>query len=247
MRAALSTENLSRSFGALKAVNNISIEVPEKKIWAIIGSNGAGKSTLLDLITNRTRPSGGKVFYFGEEITNLPTHKIVQRGIGKCFQISKLFGKLSVYDNIQISCICCEKQHLKLFKSADKFLDEKVREILKTVILEDKADEVAGLLSYGDQRKLEIGVTLALNPSLLLLDEPTAGISRAEGYELMSLILKIVKERGITIVFIEHDMDIVFDFAEQITVMHRGEYLASGTPEEVRNDPKVISTYLGEM
>ena len=247
MKSALSTKALSRSFGALKAVNEISIDIPEGKIWAVIGSNGAGKSTLLDLITNRTRPTSGHVFYSGEDITGLPTHKIVRKGIGKCFQVSKLFGKLSVYENVQIACICNAKRHLRFFADADGCLDDQVQEILRTISLEDKAQEIAGFLSYGDQRKLEIGVTLALNPKLLMLDEPTAGISRTEGYDLMALILKIVKERGITVVFIEHDMDIVFDFAERITVMHRGEHLFTGTPEEVRNNPKVISTYLGEM
>lgn len=243
----LRTEGLCREFGGLKAVDDINLAVPEGQIKAVIGSNGAGKTTLLDLITNRTSPSSGKVYYCEKDITHIPTHKIVKMGVGKCFQISKLFNQLSVYDNIQIACICHMNKHLNFFSNSHKYLDEKVQEILKMVVLEDKADVICGTLSYGDQRKLEIGVTLALEPQLLLLDEPTAGISRTEGYELMQLITQIVKERKITIVFIEHDMDIVFDFAESITVMHRGKHLATGTPEAIRNNPQVIETYLGVL
>ncbi len=243
----LRTEHLCRNFGAVKAVNDICLHVNEGQIKAVIGSNGAGKTTLLDLITNRTAPSSGKVYYCNKDITNLPTHKIVKMGVGKCFQISKLFNRLTAYENIQIACICHQNKHLNFFTDASKFMDEKVREMLRLVRLEDKADIVSGTLSYGDQRKLEIGVTLALEPKLLMLDEPTAGISRTEGYELMQLITKIVKERQITIVFIEHDMDIVFGFAESITVMHRGEHLATGTPTEIKNNPVVIETYLGEL
>lgn len=243
----LRTEHLCRSFGAVKAVNDINLYVHDGQIKAVIGSNGAGKTTLLDLITNRTSPSSGRVYYCEKDITNLPTHRIVKMGIGKCFQISKLFNRLTAYENIQIACICHQNQYLNFYLDAKEFLDAKVQEILKLVKLDDKADVVSGTLSYGDQRKLEIGVTLALEPKLLMLDEPTAGISRTEGYELMQLITKIVKKRKITIVFIEHDMDIVFNFAESITVMHRGEHLATGTPEEIKNNPLVKETYLGEL
>jgi len=243
----LRTEKLCRSFGSLRAVNDISIEVPEHQVRAIIGSNGAGKTTLLDMITNRTAPTSGHVYYLEQDITKMPTYKIVQKGIGKCFQISKLFNRLSVYENIQIACICRNRKYLSFFQKSEHFLEKDVEQIMEMVRLKDKAREIAGFLSYGDQRKLEIGVTLALEPKLLMLDEPTAGISRTEGYDLMALVTSIVKQQGITVIFIEHDMDIVFDFAEHITVMHRGEYLASGTPEEVRNNPLVIQTYLGDM
>lgn len=242
----LRTVGLSKDFGSLRAVNKVDLEVREGQMRAIIGPNGAGKSTFLDLITNRTRPTVGKVFYKDKEITRLPPFNIVKLGIGKCFQISKLFPELSVFENIQIACISKGGKVYNMYSSGSNVMQPEVMQIINSIGLTQMIDEQAGYLSYGDQRRLEIGITLGLQPSLLLLDEPTAGVSRAEGNDVMKLIKSLAAERALTIVFIEHDMDIVFNYADEITVMHQGAIIATGTPEEIRNNQLVQDTYLGE-
>lgn len=242
----LKTVGLSRHFGSLKAVNDVSLEIKERSMRAVIGPNGAGKTTLFDLITNRTRPTSGKVYFQGKDITCLPPYKIVKLGIGKCFQISKLFPELSVFENIQIACIGKARKVYNMYSPGNKAMRDEVLQITNSIGLTNLADAPAGYLSYGDQRRLEIGITLALQPTLLLLDEPTAGVSRAEGYEVMKLIKTLASERALTIVFIEHDMDIVFNYAEEITVMHQGAIIATGAPEVIKNNKQVQSCYLGE-
>jgi branched-chain amino acid transport system ATP-binding protein len=242
----LKTVGLSKAFGSLKAVNEVSLEIKEGSIRAVIGPNGAGKTTLFDLITNRTRPTSGKVYFQGKDITCLPPYKIVGLGIGKCFQISKLFAELTVFENVQIACIGKAKKVYSMYSPGRKAMQEETFQIINSIGLSNLADAPAGYLSYGDQRRLEIGITLALQPMLLLLDEPTAGVSRAEGYEVMKLIKRLASERSLTIVFIEHDMDIVFNYAEEITVMHHGAIIATGTPEDIKNNRLVQSYYLGE-
>jgi len=242
----LKTVGLSKNFGSLQAVNDVSLEIKEGTIRAVIGPNGAGKTTLFDLITNRTNPTSGKVYFQGKDITYLPPHKIVKLGIGKCFQISKLFPELNVFENIQIACISRAKKVFNMYSSGNKTMRDEVLQIINSIGLAALTDTSAGYLSYGDQRRLEIGITLALQPTLLMLDEPTAGVSRSEGYEVMKLIKKLASERTLTIVFIEHDMDIVFNYAEEITVMHQGTIIATGAPEAIKNSKQVQSCYLGE-
>jgi branched-chain amino acid transport system ATP-binding protein len=242
----LKTVNLSKDFGSLRAVNNVSLDIRDGDMRAIIGPNGAGKSTLLDLITNRTRPTSGKVYFKDQDITYLPPYDIVKLGLGKCFQISKLFPQLTVFENIQIACISKAGKVYNMYTSGSDALHAETNQIIDSIGLTDMANTAAGYLSYGDQRRLEIGITLALRPTLLLLDEPTAGVSPAEGDEVMKLIKKLAAERALTIIFIEHDMNIVFNYAEEITVMHRGEIIASGTPDAIKNNELVQSTYLGE-
>lgn len=241
----LKVENLNRYFGALHATRNVSFEVPDGQIRAIIGPNGAGKSTLMDLITNRTKPSSGKVIFRGEDITGLEPNKIVHKGMTKCFQISKLFNNLTVYENIQIARIEMNKKTFSLLPVRDTYLKEEIRTYLKLVGLEDQMNEVAAYLSYGDQRRLDIAIALAMDPKLLILDEPAAGVAREEAYTLMQLIRELAKKRDMTIIFIEHDMDIVFNYADVISVLRDGELIASGTPEEIKNDPYVQEAYLG--
>jgi branched-chain amino acid transport system ATP-binding protein len=200
----------------------------------------------LDLITNRTRPTKGSVFFKDKEITKLPPYTIANMGIGKCFQVSKLFPELSVFENIQIACISKKGKIYNMVASGDNILSDEVRRIEKSIGLIDMENELAGYLSYGDQRRLEIGITLGMQPTLLLLDEPTAGVSRAEGYEVMKLVKSLALEHALTIIFIEHDMDIVFNYADEITVMHHGAIIATGTPNEIKNNELVQNTYLGE-
>jgi len=242
----LKTINLKRDFGSLCAVNDVSLEIKEGQIRAIIGPNGAGKSTLLDLITNRTKPTSGKVYFKDKEITNLPPYTIVKMGIGKCFQVSKLFPDLTVFENVQIASISHAKKVYNMFTVDNLIMRDEVFSILESIGIVNLANESAGYLSYGDQRRLEIGITLSLKPTLLLLDEPTAGISRAEGFEVMAMVKDLAIKNALTIVFIEHDMDIVFNYADVISVLHYGALIATGTPNEIKNNKLVQRVYLGE-
>jgi branched-chain amino acid transport system ATP-binding protein len=242
----LKTVRLNKDFGSLRAVDNVSIGIKDGQLRAIIGPNGAGKSTFLDLICNRTRCTSGRIYFKDKDITHLAPYKIVKLGIGKCFQISKLFPDLTVFENIQISCISKGGKVYNMYSPGSNIMYQETMQIIESIGLINMTDSQAGYLSYGDQRRLEIGITLALQPSLLLLDEPTAGISRAEGYEVMKLIKRLAAEQHLSIIFIEHDMDIVFNYAEEITVMHRGGVIATGTPSEIRSNQLVQDIYLNE-
>lgn len=241
----LKVEHLERYFGALHATKDVSFEVPDGEVRAIIGPNGAGKSTLMDLITNRTRPSSGKVYFQGEDITGMAPNKIVHKGMTKCFQISKLFNNLTIYENVQIARIEMNKRTFNLLPVRDNYLYDEVKHYLSLVGLQDKMNEVAAYLSYGDQRRLDIAIALAMDPKLLILDEPAAGVAREEANTLMQLIRDLAVERQMTIIFIEHDMDIVFHYADVISVLREGELIASGTPEEIKNNAYVQEAYLG--
>jgi branched-chain amino acid transport system ATP-binding protein len=242
----LKTIDLVKDFGSLRAVNHVSLEIEEGEVRAIIGPNGAGKSTLLDLITNRSHPTSGRVYFRDKEITHLPPFTIASRGIGRCFQISKLFLGLTTFENVKIACISKEGKVYHMVSLRSNLPGHEVTKILNSVGLSEIADELAGSLSYGDQRRLEIGITLAMMPTLLLLDEPTAGVSRAEGNDLMRLVKKLATEQALTIIFIEHDMDMVFNYADKISVMHQGQVIATGTPDEIKNNNIVRNIYLGE-
>jgi branched-chain amino acid transport system ATP-binding protein len=241
----LRVEHLERYFGALHATKDVSFEVPYGQVRAIIGPNGAGKSTLMDLITNRTPPTSGKVYFCGEDITGMAPNKIVHKGMTKCFQISKLFMNLTVYENVQIPRIEMNRKTFSIFPRQDTYLKEEIRTYLALVGMEDKMNEVAAYLSYGDQRRLDIAIALAMDPKLLILDEPAAGVAREEAYKLMQLIRDLGKKRNMTIIFIEHDMDIVFNYADEISVLREGELIASGTPDEIKNNAFVQEAYLG--
>ncbi len=241
----LRVEHLERYFGALHATKDVSFEVPYGQVRAIIGPNGAGKSTLMDLITNRTPPTSGKVYFCGEDITGMAPNKIVHKGMTKCFQISKLFLNLTVYENVQIPRIEMNRKTFNILPRKDTYLKEEIRTYLSLVGMEDKMNEVAAYLSYGDQRRLDIAIALAMEPKLLILDEPAAGVAREEAYKLMQLIRDLGKKRNMTIIFIEHDMDIVFNYADEISVLREGELIASGTPDEIKNNAFVQEAYLG--
>ena len=241
----LKVEHLNRFFGALHATNDVSFEVPDGQMRAVIGPNGAGKSTLMDLICNRTTPSSGKVIFRGEDITGLAPHKIVRKGMCKCFQITQIFSNLTVYENVQIARINMNTKAFHFLPVKDTYLKDEVMKYLAMVGIEDKAEEIAGFMSYGDQRRLDIAIALALEPKLLILDEPAAGVAREEAYKLMDLIRKLGKEQHMTIVFIEHDMEIVFNYADEISVMSNGALIASDTPEKIRQNEFVQQAYLG--
>lgn len=241
----LETRDLCRNFGALKATDQVNLQIYEGEMHAIIGPNGAGKSTLMDLIINRTRPSGGQVFFQGREITYMQPYDIANLGISKCFQISKLFPALTCFENIRIALIKQKGKTYDFLPKKKSYLREECREILKLVGMEEKMDETAALLSYGDQRRLEIAVTLAMEPILLMLDEPTAGVARAEGYEIMKMIRRLAGQRQITVAFIEHDMDIVFHYSDRISVLSQGALIVTDEPQRVRENQFVKEAYFG--
>jgi branched-chain amino acid transport system ATP-binding protein len=213
---------------------------------SIIGPNGAGKSTLFNLITGHLRPTRGRVFFHDREITGLPPHTICQLGMGRSFQRTNIFPRLSVFDNVQIAVLSHVKKTLNMFTPARKLVQRETFAILEDVGLADQAQSISGTLSYGFQKQLELGIALSSDPKILLLDEPTAGMSPQETASTIALIEKITRERGLTLLFTEHDMDVVFSIAEKITVLHQGEVLAEGKPDEVRKNPEVQRVYLGE-
>ncbi len=243
----LRTVDITKDFGSLRAVDRVNLEIDEGEVRAIIGPNGAGKSTLLDIVTNRSRPTFGNSYFRGSDITNLPPFAIAAHGVGRCFQVSKLFAGLTVFENVQIACISKGRKVYNIISAGNRIFEIEVNGILDAIGMKAMAGEEAGYLSYGDQRRLEIGITLAMKPSLLLLDEPTAGVSRAEGHDLMQLIKSLAVDQNLTIVFIEHDMDMVFKYADRISVMHLGQLITTGTPDDIRGNAMVRAIYLGEQ
>ncbi len=243
----LKTEHLTRNFGALAAVSDVSFSVPEGEFRAIIGPNGAGKTTLINLIVNLTAPTSGKVWFDDKNITNKKPFQIVRMGMCKTFQISQLFKSLTVYDNVKIACIQKRNKTFNLFPHGNRYLKDEVLQVLDYVDMQHAVDNIAGELSYGDQKRLEIAITLAMEPKMLLLDEPTAGVARQEGYAIMDMVRELAQDLNMTTVFIEHDMDIVFNYSDQISVMNLGELIATDTPENIRNNEFVQKVYLGGL
>lgn len=241
----LKTEGLVKNFGALRATDHVNLEIVDGEVHAIIGPNGAGKSTLMDEIVNRTHPDAGKVFFQGKEISNTPPYEIANMGLCKCFQISKLFANLTCFENIQIALIKKHKRVYDFIPRRKDYLKDEVFQVLASVGMQEKAQETAALLSYGDQRRLEIAITLALEPRLLMLDEPTAGVARAEGYEIMRMIRNLAAQRNLTVIFIEHDMEIVFNYSDRISVLDHGALIATDTPEKIRKNDFVQQAYFG--
>lgn len=242
----LVVERLMKRFGGLTATNNVSFDIQQGELSSIIGPNGAGKTTLFNLLTGHLRPDEGRVSFNGKDITGLPPHEICRLGIGRSFQHINIFPRLKVFDNIQAAVLSGQGKCVNLFAPARNMGMTETLEILGTVELRDKKDRIAGLLSHGDQKRLEIGIALALRPSLLLLDEPTAGMSPEETAGIANLIQKMVRDQGLTALFVEHDMSVVFGISQKIRVLHLGQLIAAGTPEEIRSHAQVQQIYLGE-
>jgi branched-chain amino acid transport system ATP-binding protein len=242
----LEVRDLRKSFDGFQAVGGVSFSVPQGSISAIIGPNGAGKTTLFNLITGHLRPDAGSVSFKNREITGIAPHDLCRLGMGRSFQRTNIFPRLTVFENIQAAYLCHRGRGWNLLTRVDRLYRDETEALLVSVGLLDKAGEVAGFLSHGNQKQLELGITLALEPEILLLDEPTAGMSAQETRESIQLIERIARERGLTLLFTEHDMEVVFAIAHRITVLHQGEVIADGTPEEVRAHPEVRRVYLGE-
>jgi branched-chain amino acid transport system ATP-binding protein len=242
----LRVEKVTKSFDGFVAVHDVDLTVEKGQMACIIGPNGAGKSTLFNLITGHLVPTHGRVFFHDRDITGLPPHKICQLGMGRSFQRTNIFPRLSVFDNVQVAVLSHHKKTLNLFTPAKKLAQRETYALLEQVGLVDEAQSISGTLAYGFQKQLELGIALASEPEILLLDEPTAGMSPQETASTIALIGKIARERSLTLLFTEHDMDVVFSIAEKITVLHQGEVLAEGKPADVRQDPEVQRVYLGE-
>jgi branched-chain amino acid transport system ATP-binding protein len=242
----LKIEGLSVAFGGLKAVNNVSFNVEQGEVSSIIGPNGAGKSTIFNLITGYIPCDSGKVYFNDEDITKLPSHIICRKGIGRSFQRSNIFPLFSSFDNVRIAVLGGSGKSLNFLSNAKKIALKETSRILEEVGLKDKAEILAGELSHGDQKRLEFGIALANNPQLVFLDEPTAGMSPEETVASMNLSRKLAKEWGIALVFVEHDMNAVFGYADKIRVLNRGTLIAEGTPKEIRENVEVQRIYLGE-
>lgn len=242
----LRVEKVTKSFDGFVAVHDVDLTVEKGQMACIIGPNGAGKSTLFNLITGHLVPTHGRVFFHDRDITGLPPHKICQLGMGRSFQRTNIFPRLSVFENVQVAVLSHHKKTLNLFTPARKLAQHETYALLEQVGLVDEAQSISGTLAYGFQKQLELGIALASEPEILLLDEPTAGMSPQETASTIALIGKIARERGLTLLFTEHDMDVVFSIAEKITVLHQGEVLAEGKPADVRQNPEVQRVYLGE-
>ena len=242
----LEVAQLSKSFAGFRAVADVSLRVETRQIAAVIGPNGAGKSTLFNLITGHLRPDAGTVRFDGRDITGAAPHRICAMGIGRSFQRTNIFSKLTVFENVQAAFLIHRGRGRDFWSRADALYREETAALLASVGLEGLDRTVAGTLSYGNQKQLELGLALASDPALLLLDEPTAGMSAAETHDTIRLIERIAGERALTLLFTEHDMAVVFGIAEKVSVLHQGRLLAEGTPGEMRRDPEVRRVYLGE-
>jgi len=248
MAELLRTEKLRKYFGVVSAADNIDLEIHGGVLTSIIGPNGAGKTTLINLLTGNILADSGKIFFCNEEITSLPIHKRVKKGICRSFQIMNIFPKLTVLENLQIPILSRMNRSLSFIKPVDRHPDVNVRveELLEEIGLTERRDLAAGTLSHGDQRLLEIGLAMAPDPKLLFLDEPTAGMNPVERVKILENIRRLSRERQFTFVIVEHDMDIVFSLSDRIIVLHRGQILADGKPEEIKQNEDVRKVYLGE-
>ncbi|OGP89375.1 MAG: ABC transporter ATP-binding protein [Deltaproteobacteria bacterium RBG_16_48_10] len=241
----LQVEAVNKSFEDFMAVSGANLTVGKGEIVAVIGPNGAGKTTLFNLITGTLKRDSGRIIFKGEDISELPPYDICKKGVSRSYQIVNIFPRLTVFRNVQVAVLSQQRKSRKLFQPAKNMVVTETNHILESVGLLDKTHGVAGSLSHGDQKILEIAIALGNEPELLILDEPTAGMSPEETSATMELIKRLAQMRGLTILFCEHDMDIVFSIAKSIMVMHQGRTLIQGRPEEVRKNSFVQEAYLG--
>jgi branched-chain amino acid transport system ATP-binding protein len=243
----LELRGLSKSFAGFRAVTDVHLAVAEGEIAAVIGPNGAGKSTLFNLITGHLQPTSGHVLVDGRDITGVAPHRICGMGLGRSFQLTNIFPKLTVLENVRAALLAHRGQGPNPWSRANRLCQFEAEALLASIGLAGQARATAGTLSYGNQKQLELGIALASDPKILLLDEPTAGMSASETHETIALIERIARERRLTLLFTEHDMAVVFSIAQSIAVMHQGRLIAHGEPAAVRADAEVRRVYLGDQ
>jgi branched-chain amino acid transport system ATP-binding protein len=245
----LRTEGLKKYFGEVKAVDDVNLEVSEGEILSIIGPNGSGKTTLLNLISNMIEPDSGKVFFYGRNVTKWPPSKLAKMGLVRSFQIVNLFDGMTVMENLKAAVASNLGRTHRPFSNLNK--DEEITrrslEILRIFKLSEKAETLAGDVPHGDRKVLDVALCFALNPKLILLDEPTSGVSTSEKKPVMQRIEEAVRKEGVTAVIVEHDMDIVFGYSNRVIAMHEGKILAEGKPEEIKENEQVRKIVTGEI
>lgn len=245
MSPILSVRNLSRNFGAIKAVDDVSFDLAKGELLALIGPNGAGKSTCFNMLMGQLKPSSGTVQLMGKNIAGMQPRKIWRMGVGRTFQITATYASMTVVENVQMALMSHHKRLYSLTTFAHKLYREEALALLDTVGMVDQSERHCAVLAYGDLKRLELAVALANDPILLLMDEPTAGMAPRERIALMQLTADILEHRGISVLFTEHDMDVVFAHSHRIMVLNRGQLIADGTVDEIRNNPQVQEVYLG--
>lgn len=241
----LSVISLCKAFGAVRAVDDVTFSVAAGEFLALIGPNGAGKSTCFNIINGQLSADSGEIRFAGRDISKLPTREICRLGIGRTFQVAATFGSMTVIENVQMALISQAREIYRLWRPAASLHRHRALELLGQVGMRDAADRPCRELAYGDVKRVELAIALANEPRLLLMDEPTAGMAARERNDLIALVKRLVLERGISVLFTEHSMDIVFAFADRIIVMARGRVIAGGDPGQIRNDPIVRQVYFG--
>ena len=242
----LDVRELSKSFGGVRAVRGVGFSVAAGELLAMIGPNGAGKTTCFNLINGQLLPDAGEIFFQDRKIHGLPPRGLCRLGVGRTFQVAATFGSMTVRENVQVAVLAHERKLGSLVSSLQKSSVQTARTILAQTRIDAQADRPCAELAYGDLKRVEFAIALAGRPRLLLMDEPTAGMAAGERHALMALVKSIAKEEGISVLFTEHDMDVVFQYADRVIVLSEGELIAQGTPIDVRADPRVRSVYLGE-
>jgi len=241
----LAVSSLCKSFGAVRAVDGVSFSVGGGEFLALIGPNGAGKTTCFNTINGQLSPDAGTIRFDGSDIAGLPPRDICRRGIARTFQIAATFGSMTVVENVQMALIAHARETYRLWRAARSYHRPRALELLRQVGMHEAADRPCRELAYGDVKRVELAIALASDPRLLLMDEPTAGMAPRERNELIALVKMLVVERGVSVLFTEHSMDVVFAFADRIVVMARGRLIANGDAKTIRNDPLVRQVYFG--
>ncbi len=241
----LLVKDVQKSFDGFRAVSDAQLKVEKGEVVAVIGPNGAGKTTLFNLVTGQLKPDSGEIIFNDENIAGMPPYEICRKGISRSFQIVNIFPRLTVFENVRVSVISYNKRTFNLFSKAENVAVAETEEIIESLGLSEKVKRISGSLSHGDQKVLEMAIALGNRPELLILDEPTAGMSPEETLATLELMKSLSRERGITILFCEHDMELVFSIANKIMVMQHGRTIIEGHPDVVRSNREVQEAYLG--
>ena len=243
---ALSVQSISKAYGGVQAVRDVSFTVAPGELVAIIGPNGAGKTTCFNMLNGQLAPDAGDILLEGKNLVGLPPHRIWRLGVGRTFQVAATLGSMTVRQNVQTALLSHHRRHHSLWSRAERFRIDEADALLSRVGMRDQADRPCAELAYGDLKRVELAIALANRPRLLLMDEPTAGMAPAERSALMDLAARLAREDQIAVLFTEHDMNVVFGYADRVIVLHLGEVIAAGAPDEVRADARVREVYLGD-